>query len=167
MVEKGQQVDKQWAQVEVQYQRRMDLIPNLVETVKGYAKFEASTLTEITALRASVGKANVTFKDANATVDNKVAAVNAMETGLGRLMVIMERYPDLKANQGYLQLQAELAGTENRVAQERRGYNEMISDYNTYIMKFPSNILANMYGFKARLYFAADKGAEKAPSVKF
>jgi len=160
-------VKQQWGQVEVVYQRRMDLIPNLVETVKGYANFEKSTLTEITQLRSQVGQANVNFKNPNTSVDEKVKAVNQMESSLSRLLVVIERYPDLKAGEQFMSLQAELAGTENRVATERHKYNDAVGDFNNAVVRFPSNILARLFGYKEKAYFDAKPGAENAPQVKF
>jgi len=160
-------VKQQWGQVEVVYQRRMDLIPNLVETVKGYANFEKSTLTEITQLRSQVGQANVNFKNPNTSVDEKVKAVNQMESSLSRLLVVIERYPDLKAGEQFMSLQAELAGTENRVATERHKYNDAVGDFNNAVVRFPSNILTRLFGYKEKAYFDAKPGAENAPQVKF
>jgi LemA protein len=139
MVKKDQNVQSQWGNVEVQYQRRMDLIPNLVATVQGYANFEKSTLTQITELRSQVGQSKVKW-DQGASIDDKVKAANEMESALSRLLVVFERYPDLKANQNFLDLQTQLEGTENRVSTERKRFNDVVNDYNAYIKKFPNNL---------------------------
>jgi len=152
---------------EVVYQRRIDLIPNLVETVKGYSNFEKNTLTEITQMRSQVGQAQSTFKNPNSTVDDKVGAVNQMESALSRLLVVVERYPDLKAGEQYLALQAELAGTENRVSTERRKFNEAVGTYNRAVVGFPSNLMAKIFGYAEKNYFKAAAGSENAPQVKF
>jgi LemA protein len=162
-----QGIKQQWGQVEVSYQRRIDLIPNLVETVKGYSNFEKSTLTEITQMRSQVGQAQSTFKNPNSSVEDKVGAVNQMESSLSRLLVVVERYPDLKAGEQYLALQAELAGTENRVATERRKYNEAVGSFNNAVVRFPSNLMAKIFGYSEKKYFEAAAGAENAPQVKF
>jgi LemA protein len=150
-----------WAQVENVLQRRYDLIPNLVSTVKGYAKHEKDLLTEVTKLRSQWGAAK--------TPAAKVAASNALEGALSRLMVVVEQYPNLKANEGFLKLQDELAGTENRIAVERMRYNEMVRSYNTTVQRFPSSLIANRYGFEKmeEAYFKMDKEAAKAPKVDF
>ena len=153
-------VNSAWAQVETVLQRRYDLIPNLVNTVKGYAKQEAGVLTEVTRLRSQWSQAK--------TPAQKAQAATALEGALGRLMVVVERYPDLKSNQNFLALQDELAGTENRVAVERRRYNEAVRAYNAAIRRFPANIVAGLFGFQRReAYFKAEQGAEKAPKVQF
>jgi LemA protein len=148
-----------WSQVENQLQRRFDLIPNLVETVKGYAKQEHDVLVEVTNARSKVGGAG--------TVPDKIAANNELSGALSRLMVVVERYPDLKSNQNFLKLQDELAGTENRIAVERMRYNESVKVYNEAIRSFPANFLAGMYGFKEAAFFEAPKDAKAAPKVKF
>ncbi|MFH1725529.1 MAG: LemA family protein [Elusimicrobiota bacterium] len=153
-------IDESWAQVENVLQRRYDLIPNLVNTVKGYAKHEKELLAEVTRLRSQWGAAG--------TRAAKVKAAGALESVLGRLMVVVERYPDLKANQNFLKLQDELAGTENRIAVERRRYNQAIKTYNVVVRRFPSNIIAGMYGFeKSDAYFEAAASAKEAPKVEF
>jgi len=148
-----------WSQVENQLQRRYDLIPNLVETVKGYAAQEKNVLVEVTNARSKVGGA--------ATVPDKIAANNELSSALSRLMVVVERYPDLKSNQNFMKLQDELAGTENRIAVERMRYNEAVKVYNETIRSFPANLLAGMYGFKEGAFFEAPKEAQAAPKVKF
>lgn len=159
MVRMNEDVNNKWAQVETQYQRRVDLIPNLVNTVQGYANFEKSTLTEITALRSQWQTAS--------TVNDKVNTANQIESTLSKLLVISENYPDLKANTNFLELQAELANTENKIAVERGRYNDVVRDFNAKIKTFPRNIFASMFGFTARVYFQAEVGSEKAPVVKF
>jgi LemA protein len=153
-------IDGQWAQVETVLQRRYDLIPNLVETVKGYAKHEAGVLEEVTRLRSQWGAAKDT--------SSKVSASNDLEGALSRLMVVVEKYPDLKANEGFLKLQDELAGTENRIAVERMRYNQAVQDYNVKVQTFPSNLIASMCGFKPLdTYFKAKEAAQEAPKVQF
>jgi len=148
-----------WAQVENQLQRRYDLIPNLVETVKGYAKQEKDVLVEVTNARAKVGGAG--------NIPDKIAANNQLTGALSRLMLVVEKYPDLKSNQNFLKLQDELAGTENRIAVERMRYNETVQVFNEAIRTFPANLLAGMYGFKEAAFFKVDEVAKAAPKVKF
>lgn len=168
MVSKEEQVSQQWAQVENQYQRRMDLIPNLVSTVKGYADFEKSTLTAVIEARASATQIKVDPKNLTPEALQKFnEAQGQLGAALGRLMVVAEQYPNLKANQNFLELQAQLEGTENRIAVERNKFNESAKEFNIYVRRFPQNLLAGIYGFSAKAYFESDKGAEKAPQVKF
>ncbi len=153
-------VDAQWAQVENVLQRRYDLIPNLVNTVKGYAKHEREVLEEVTRLRSQWGEAK--------NPSDKVRASNDLEGALSRLMVVVEKYPDLKANQGFLQLQDELAGTENRIAVERMRYNEAVQTYNLKVQSFPSNLIASIFNFKPKdAYFKAKEAAKEPPKVEF
>jgi LemA protein len=152
-------VKSSWAQVENQLQRRYDLVPNLVETVKGYAKQEKDVLVEVTNARARVGGAT--------TVPDKINANNELSGALSRLLVVVEQYPDLKSNQNFLRLQDELAGTENRISVERRRYNETVQAYNVAIRSFPANLLAGMYGFAKAAFFEAPAAAKTAPQVKF
>ena len=148
-----------WAQVENQLQRRLDLIPNLVNTVKGYAEHEKEVLTAVTNARSRVGSAQ--------TIPDKINANNQLTSALGRLLVVMENYPNLKADQNFLALQSQLEGTENRIAVERRRYNEATRTYNTTIRKFPDNILAKMFGFERKPFFEAAEEAKQVPEVKF
>jgi LemA protein len=152
-------VKSAWAQVENQLQRRYDLIPNLVETVKGYAKQEKDVLVEVTNARARVGGA--------ATVPDKISANNELTGALSRLLVVVEQYPDLKSNQNFLRLQDELAGTENRISVERKRYNDAVQGYNVAIRSFPANLLAGMFGFGKAAFFEVPAAAKAAPQVKF
>ena len=167
MVSKNQDVKKAWGDVEAQYQRRADLIENLVETVKGYSKFEKSTLTEIAGLRSQAGQSKVDLGNSNLPIEDKIKAANQVETTMARLMVVFERYPDLKAIEGYNNLMVEMTGTENRVAVARQRYNTAVKEFNSYILTFPNNMIKGIGGFKEMPYFQADKGSEKAPKVKF
>ena len=157
-----------WSQVENVYQRRADLIPNLVNTVKGYADFEQKTLTPVIEARAKA--TSVTIDPTNmteASMQQFQQAQDGLGSALSRLMVVIERYPDLKANQNFMDLQAQLEGTENRITVERRAFNETAQAYNTQIRRFPNNILAGLFGFDKKAYFQAESGAEKAPEVQF
>jgi LemA protein len=168
LVELGQGVDSQWAQVENVYQRRADLIPNLVATVKGAADFEKSTLESVTRARASVGQVNVgNLPNDPAAFARFQQAQDALSSALSRLMVVVERYPDIKANQNFRDLQVQLEGTENRIAVERTRYNERAQAYNTARLKFPTVLVARIMGFGEKAYFKAAAGAEQAPSVDF
>ena len=167
MVKQRNLTEQAWANVESKYQRRMDLIPNLVNTVKGSANFEKSTLSEITEMRSRVGQAKVTWDDKNSSPDAKMKAANEMESSLSRLLVISENYPQLKSTEGFSKLMDELAGTENRISVARDDYNKAVNSYNTYIEQLPRNIYAGLFNFTRKNMFEAEKGAEKAPSVNF
>jgi len=168
MIEKQEAVTAQWSQVENVYQRRADLIPNLVSTVKGYADFEQETLTAVIEARAKATSVNIDPSNLDANSIQKFqAAQEGLSSALSKLMVVVERYPDLKANQNFLELQSQLEGTENRIAVERKKFNEAARDYNTYVRKFPNNLIAGMFDFEKMDYFEADEGAEKAPKVEF
>lgn len=168
MVQKEEAIAAQWAQVQSVYQRRADLIPNLVNTVKGYADFEKSTLTQVIEARSKATSINI---DPNKLDENSLkkfqAAQDELRGALSRLMVVVEQYPQLKANQNFLELQAQLEGTENRIAIERMKFNDLTRDYNAYIRKFPQVIVARLFGFQPKPYFEAAQDAEKAPEVKF
>jgi len=159
LVTAEENVDGKWAQVENQLQRRLDLIPNLVETVKGYAAHEQETFTQITEARAKAAGAQ--------TVEEAAEANDELSSALSRLLVIVENYPQLKANENFIRLQDELAGTENRIAVTRKDYNEAVQSFNTLIKRFPNNIIAGMFNFEARDYFEAEESAQKAPQVQF
>jgi LemA protein len=168
MVRLDESVKSQWAQVENVYQRRADLIPNLVNTVKGYADFEKSTLTQVIEARAKATSVQIDPNKLDPQSLQKFqAAQDQLSSALSRLMVVVERYPELKANQNFLELQAQLEGTENRIATERRKFNEETRKYNTYIKRFPHVLYARMLGFGEKGYFKATEGADKAPEVKF
>ena len=163
-----EQVDAAWAQVENQYQRRSDLVPNLVATVKGYAAHEQETLEGVTDARARATQ--ITIDPANATPDQLAAyqkAQGELSQALGRLLAVAENYPELKANENFRDLQAQLEGTENRIAIARQAFNEEARAYNTLIRRFPNNIVAGIAGFEKKPYFEAEEGANKAPKVEF
>ncbi|EFI72353.1 MULTISPECIES: LemA family protein [Segatella] len=168
LVGEQQKVEEAWAQVENVYQRRADLIPNLVETVKGYAKHEKETLEGVIQARANATSVKV---DANtldeASMKKFQDAQGELGSALSRLLVVQERYPDLKANENFKELQAQLEGTENRITVERKNFNEIARSYNTSVKTFPKNIFAGMFGFQAKPYFQAQAGADKAPKVSF
>lgn len=168
MVAVHESVSAQWANVENQYQRRADLVPNLVNTVKGYASHEQQTLTEVVEARAKATQTQINFNELNEqTLAQYTQAQGALSSALSRLMAIAEAYPDLKANQNFRDLQTQLEGTENRIATERRRFNEMVKSYNIYIRQFPRNVVAGMFGFTPKSFFAAEPGAEQAPTVEF
>src|ERR1035437_2272377 len=168
LVTSREDVNSQWANVESQYQRRSDLIPNLDATVKGYATHESSTLEGVVAARAKATQ--VTIDPKNLTpekLQEYQAAQGQVSSALGKLLMITENYPDLKANQNFLELQAQLEGTENRISVERNRFNDVAKSYDITIQRFPKSIIASLFGFKEKPYFEAEKGTEKAPSVKF
>jgi LemA protein len=169
MISLDQAVVQQWSQVENQYQRRADLIPNLVNTVKGYADFEKEVLTKVTEARARVSQFNITpelLNDPQAFA--KFQSLQGELSGaLSRLLVTVENYPQLKANENFLQLQAQLEGTENRISVERKKFNEVVQSYNTTIKRFPASMLAGMFGFGEKQYFKAIQGADTPPKVEF
>jgi LemA protein len=170
LVTLDQTVNKKWGDVQTVYQRRADLIPNLVNTVQGAANFEKSTIVEVTNARASVGR--VQLDPTKAPTDAKQleefqAAQGQLSNALSRLLVVVERYPELKSNQNFLELQAQLEGTENRISVERNNFNGAVQDFNTAVRRFPTNMIAGMFGFSPRPFFAAQPGAEKAPTVNF
>jgi LemA protein len=168
MVQYDEAVTSSWSQVENVYQRRADLIPNLVNTVKGYADFEKSTLTQVIEARAKATSVNITAENLNEqTMAQFQQAQDGLSSALSKLMVVVEKYPDLKANQNFLELQSQLEGTENRIANERMKFNETTKTYNVYIRRFPAKIFASIYGFDQKPYFKAAEGADKAPEVKF
>jgi LemA protein len=168
MVEMDEQVTSQWAQVENVYQRRADLIPNLVNTVKGYAAHERETLEGVIEARSKATSVNIDPKNLTPeTIQQFNQAQEGLSSALSRLMVVVERYPDLKANQNFLDLQAQLEGTENRITVERQKFNQTTQTYNAYIRKFPQVIYAGWFDFEKKTYFEAQQGAEKAPEVQF
>lgn len=168
MVTKREKVGEQWSNVENSYQRRADLIPNLVNTVKGYADFESKTLTAVIEARSKATSVQIDPKNLTAANMKQFQDAQAgLGSALSRLMVVVEQYPNLKANQNFLDLQAQLEGTENRIATERRKFNEIARDYNVFIKMFPKNIYAGLFKFEMKPYFEATEGAEKAPVVKF
>ena len=168
IVSKQENVDAQWAQVENVYQRRADLIPNLVSTVKGYAAHESSTITAVIEARSKATSINI---DASKLNEQSLAqfqkAQGELSSALSRLMAVKEAYPDLKANENFIQLQKQLESTENGITTERNKFNEAAKDYNTYIRKFPNNLIASMFSFETKPYFKAEEGSQKAPKVEF
>lgn len=168
LVSMDENVSNSWANVETQYQRRSDLIPNLVNTVKGYAKHESETLESVMQARSQATQ--VKIDPSNCTPQQLAAYQKAqgdVTTALGKLLAITENYPDLKANQNFLELQSQLEGTENRINVARKDFNDTAKKYNTSLRRFPRNIVASMFGFEKRNYFEAEAGAEKAPKVEF
>lgn len=168
LVQAEESVSAQWGMVENAYQRRLDLIPNLVQTVKGYAQHEEKTLTEVIEARAKA--TSVTVDPTNITPEALEAyqsAQNGLSSALGRLLVVNESYPELKADQMFIELQAQLEGTENRIKLERDNYNKVAQGYNTQMRQFPTNIVAKVFGFSQKAYFKADEAAAKAPEVAF
>jgi LemA protein len=168
LVKKDEACSQQWSKVESQYQRRLDLIPNLVNTVKGYATHEQETLLEVVQARNIASNAKVDPNNlTQESLDKYQQSQAALKSSLDRLMVVVERYPDLKANQNFLELQSQLEGTENRIAVERQNFADIVNTYNSSIRRFPTNILAGIFGFDRKAYFAAEQGAEAAPKVEF
>lgn len=168
LVAQSETVKAQWANVENQYQRRADLIPNLVSTVKGYAAHESGTLESVVEARAKATQTQINFDDLNdQTLAKFSQAQGELSSALSRLMAISEAYPDLKANQNFRDLQTQLEGTENRIATERTRFNGAVQVYNIYVQQFPRNIIAGMFGFGPKSFFAAEAGSEKAPEVQF
>lgn len=159
LVDKSEKVDKEYSNISVQLERRADLIPNLVSTVKGYTSHETEIINSITTARENLIKAN--------TVSEKSKANDELSTALNALMVVVENYPDLKSSENFIQLSDELAGTENRIATSRRDYNDAVTDYNTTVKKFPTNIIANMFNFKEKDYFEVSEGKTEVPKVEF
>lgn len=167
-VQTEETVNGQWAEVETQYQRRADLIPNLVNTVKGYADFEQETLTGVIEARAKATSITLQADDLTPeNIERFQAAQDQLSGSLSRLLVAVERYPDLKANQNFLELQVQLEGTENRIAVARRNFNQSVQGFNSNLRTFPNNIFAGWYGFETKGYFEAAAGAETAPTVQF
>ncbi len=169
LVKLDEGVNQAWAQVQNQYQRRLDLIPNLVSTVKGYAEHEKEVFEKVAEARSSVGKLQVTpevLKDPQAFKQFQEAQ-SGLSSALSRLLAVAENYPQLKANENFMQLQAQLEGTENRIAVERKRFNEVVQDYNVRVRVFPASFIAGMMGFGQKQYFQADEGAERAPKVQF
>lgn len=168
LIVQRQAAERQWADLQAQYQRRADLIPNLVETVKANAEHERLTLEGVTEARAKATQVKLNFNDLNQEALNEFSQKQGeLSSALSRLLVASERYPELKANRGFMDLQTQLEGTENRIATERRRYNEVVQEYNVYVRQFPNNIVAGMFDFEPMVHFAAEAGAEKAPEVKF
>lgn len=169
LVEEQQQVNQSWAQVENQYQRRADLIPNLVNTVKGAADFEQQTLTDVIEARSKASSIQVSADDLNdpQKVQQFQQAQQQLSGALSRLLVTVEKYPELKANQNFRDLQVQLEGTENRISTERQRFNESVQSYNTTVQRFPSNVFAGLFGFDKKAFFEADEGASEAPEVNF
>lgn len=168
MVEREEAVSQAWSNVENQYQRRADLIPNLVNTVKGYAAHEQETLVQVIEARSKATSINIDAESLTPeTLQAYQKAQGEIGNALGRLIALGEAYPALKANENFKELQAQLEGTENRIAVERRNFNEVTRSYNTYLRKFPRNILSNIYGFDAKPYFEAEEGTKSAPKVEF
>ena len=168
MVTQEEAVNTSWSQVENQYQRRNDLIPNLVNTVKAYTEHEKGTLESVINARSQATKATIDPSNLTEEAMKKFQdSQNQLGNALSRLMMVVERYPDLKANQNFSELQAQLEGTENRISVERKRFNETAKKYNTYLRKFPNNMLSGIFGFSTKAYFAAEEGSEKAPEVKF
>jgi LemA protein len=169
LVEQEQSVEQSWAQVENQYQRRADLVPNLVNTVKGAADFEQETLTEVTEARSKASSIQISADDLNnpQKIQQFQQAQQQLSGALSRMLLTVEKYPELKANQNFRDLQVQLEGTENRIATERQRFNEAVQTYNTTVQRFPNNVFAGLFGFDQKAYFEADEGAQEVPEVNF
>ena len=169
LVSSEETINSAWAQVENQYQRRADLIPNLVKTVEGAADFEKSVLTEVTEMRSRVGQIKLSAEDLNdpEKFQKYQQAQDGLSSALSRLLVVSENYPQLKANENFLQLQSQLEGTENRISVERKRFNEAVQAFNTQVRSFPTVITAKIFGFKEKPYFKGKEGSENAPNVNF
>lgn len=168
LVKKDEACTQQWSKVESQYQRRLDLIPNLVNTVKGYAEHEQETFTKVIEARNQASQAKIDPNNMNQeAMDKFQQSQQALKSSLDRLMVVVERYPDLKANENFKELQSQLEGTENRIATERQRFADVVKDYNSSIRKFPTNLIAGMFTFERKAYFESEAGAENAPKVEF
>jgi LemA protein len=168
LVETDENVSNAWSKVESEYQRRSDLIPNLVNTVKGVADFEKSTLTEVTQARARATSVNIDPSKLDASSIQKFQeAQSGLSQSLGRLLLVSERYPELKANENFRDLQVQLEGTENRIKVARNRYNDVVTEYNKQVRRFPNSIFASMFGFERHAQFEAEAGAEEAPTVEF
>ncbi|MGE9516420.1 MAG: LemA family protein [Solitalea-like symbiont of Acarus siro] len=168
LVSLDENIKQQFGQVQAAYQRRADLIPNLVATVKGYATHERETLTEVVQARSKATQANINLNSLSKDDISKFEqSQQALTSALSKLLVVVEKYPDLKANQNFLELQAQLEGTENRISVERRKFNEVVGEYNRAVRSFPRNLIAKMFNFQEKAYFASEKGSENAPKVQF
>ncbi len=169
LVEQEQSVEQSWAQVENQYQRRADLVPNLVNTVKGAADFEQETLTEVTEARSKASSIQISADDLNnpQKIQQFQQAQQQLSGALSRMLLTVEKYPELKANQNFRDLQVQLEGTENRIATERQRFNEAVQTYNTTVQRFPNNVFAGLFGFDQKAYFEADEGTQEVPEVNF
>lgn len=169
LVSLEEKVSSAWSQVENQYQRRADLIPNLVKTVEGAADFEKSVLTEVTEMRSRVGQTKITAEDLNdpEKFEKYQKAQDGLSSALSRLLMVVENYPQLKSNENFLQLQSQLEGTENRISVERKKFNEAVQEFNTTARSFPTLIMAKIFGFKEKQYFKGKEGSDQAPDVKF
>ncbi len=169
LVSLEEKVSSAWSQVENQYQRRADLIPNLVKTVEGAADFEKSVLTEVTEMRSRVGQTKITAEDLNdpEKFEKYQKAQDGLSSALSRLLMVVENYPQIKSNENFLQLQSQLEGTENRISVERKKFNEAVQEFNTTARSFPTLIMAKIFGFKEKQYFKGKEGSDQAPDVKF
>lgn len=168
LVKKDEACTQQWSKVESQYQRRLDLIPNLVNTVKGYAEHEQETFTQVIEARNQASQIKIDPNNmSQEAMDKFQQSQQTLKSSLDRLMVVVERYPDLKANQNFLELQSQLEGTENRIAVKRQRFADVVNAYNSTIRRFPTNLIAGMFSFERKAYFESEAGAENAPKVEF